>query len=246
MAVTSREELVQYCYRKLGAPLVEINITDEQADDCVSEAMSFFRDYHWDGIEKMYFKHKITNEDITNKYVTLPNSIIGVNRVFPTSGLPTSSTNIFDLQYQLRMNDLRDLTSTSMIYYTQVMQHIALIDNLLNTYKQFRWNRLSNKLYIDQDWGTKLKLDEYILIDAYSVLDPDQSPKYWDERILKHYVTALMKKQWGSNIKKFGGITLPGGIQLDGQALYDEGKAEAEDIEQDIMGKQAPLEFVMG
>ena len=221
-------------------------MTDEQAADIVEEAISYFRDYYFDGIEKVYLKHQITQTDIDNKYITLPDNIFGVNRVFPSTGISSAQTNIFDLTYQLRMNDLRDLTSTSMIYYVQVMQHMDLLDQLLNTYKQFRWNKLTNKLYIDQDWGAKAAVGEYLIVDCYSALDPAEAPKFWDDRLLKHYVTALMKKQWGSNIKKFQGITLPGGIQLDGQGLYDEGKQEAEDVETEIMSKLSPLEFIMG
>jgi hypothetical protein len=245
--VTSRDELIQYCYRKLGAPLVEINITDEQADDVVDDAIAYFRDYYWDGIERVYLKHLVTATDITNKYITLPDLIFGVNRVFPTTGTQANSdANIFDVQYQLRMNDLRDLTSTSMIYYVQSMMHLDLLDQILNTQKQFRWNKLTSKLYIDQNWNAKIAEGEYILIDCYRALDPDDATKFWNDNNLKHYVTALLKRQWGGNIKKFGGITLPGGVTLDGQALYEEGKQEAEDIENEIMGKLSPLDFIMG
>ena len=244
--VTSRVELVDYCYRHLGAPLVEINMTEEQADDLVDEAIGFFRDYYFDGIEKAYVKHQIVETDMTNGYIILPDLVFGVNRVFPTAGTTSSQTNIFDLQYQLRMNDLRDLTSTSMIYYTQVMQHISLIDNLLNTQKQFRWNKLTNKLYIDQNWSKKVAVGEWILIDCYMALDPQEAPKFWDDRYFKKYCSALFKRQWGQNISKFGGITLPGGVTIDGDKIYEQGKQEADDIEADIMTKLAPLEWVLG
>lgn len=242
----SKAELIEYCKRKLGSPLVEINMTDEQYDDAIHEALSFFRDYYFDGIEQMYFKHQVTQTDIDNKYITLPDTIFGVRRVFNSTGTSSAQSNIFDLQYQIRMNDLRDLTATSIIYYTQVMQHLDLLDQTLNTYKQFRWNHLTNKLYIDENWTYKEAVGQYIVIDCYTALDPADAPKYWDNRTLKHYATALMKKQWGANIKKFSGVTLPGGITLDGQALYEEGKQEAEDVETDIMGKLAPLEFNLG
>lgn len=243
---SSREELIQYCLRKLGAPLVEINITEEQMDDVVEHSLSFYRDYYFDGIEKVYLKHEVTQEDIDNGYITLPDKIFGVNRVFPTNGATAAQTNIFDLQYQLRMNDFRDLTSTSMIYYAQMMQHMDLLDQLLNTYRQFRWNKLTNKLYLDQNWNVKDKVGNWILIDCYSALDPAEAPKFWNERSFKDHVTAALKQQWGANIKKFNGIQLPGGISLDGQAMYEEGKAEVEEIEQAILGKLSPLEFMMG
>lgn len=246
MAVTSKAELIEFCYRQLGAPLVEINMTEEQANDNIDEAIEYFRDYYFDGIERMYVKHKITQTDITNKYITLPNTIFGVNKVFPLVGASNLSTNIFDVQYQLRMNDLRDLTSTSLIYYSQVMQHIGLIDQLLNTQTQFRWNKLTEKLYLDFNWGAKAVVDDYLLIDCYAALDPETAPKMWDNRWLKKYVTAKFKQQWGSNIKKYSGVTLPGNITLDGQALYEEGKQEVADIEDSLMNSLAPLEFTMG
>jgi hypothetical protein len=248
MSNSSREDLIQYCYRKLGAPLVEINITEEQADDVIDEAVAYFRDYYFDGIEKVYLKHQITATDIENRYITLPDLIFGVNRVFPITGYSVGNgdSKIFDPEYQMRMNDLRDLTSISLIYYAVTQTHLALIDNLLNTQKQFRWNKLTNKLYIDQNWDSKAPEGMYILIDCYRALDPADAPKFWNDNSLKHYATALMKTQWGANIKKFGGITLPGGITLDGQSLYEEGKQEASDIEDSIMNKSAPLEFIMG
>ena len=246
MATDTRDKLIQYCYRALGAPLVEINITDEQASDNVDEAISFFRDYYWDGIERVYLKHLIIEEDQTNGYIILPDLIFGVNRVFPTTGVGNAANNIFDLQYQLRMNDLRDLTSTSLIYYSQVMSHLSLIDNLLNTQKQFRWNKLTNKLYIDQNWTAKTVVGQYILVDCYRALDPETATKFWDNRIFKDYCTASLKKQWGQNISKYSGITLPGGVTIDGQSIYEQGKQELEDIRDDMINNQSPLEWNVG
>lgn len=245
MTVTNQLELTQYCLRKLGAPLVEINITDEQMDDCINEGISYFRDYYWDGIEKMYLKHQIVQADIDNGYITLPDNIFGVNRIFPGPGSAGVNTNIFDLQYQMRMNDMRDLTSVSMVYYTQMMQHIDLLDQLLNTQKQFRFNKLTNKIYIDENWNYKEAVGAWLVFDCYSSFDVATTPKFWDDRWFKHYITALFKKQHGQNIKKFGGITLPGGVQIDGQAIYDEGVQEIKEVE-DFIQNQAPLEWVMG
>lgn len=243
--ISSRIELIEYCYRQLGAPLVEINVTDEQADDAIDSALGFMTEYYFDGIEKQYLKHQVTALDIERGWIELPDSIFGVNRIFSWAGTAGDSS-IFDLEYQLRMNDLRDLTSTSMVYYSQVMSHIALLDNLLNTQKQFRWNKITGKVYIDQNWSVKMTLGEYLIFDCYSALDPEEAPRYWDDRYLKKLCVAKIKRQWGTNIKKFQGITLPGGITLDGQGMYEEGKQEIEDVENDLMLKQAPLEFVVG
>ena len=247
--VTNREELKKYCLRSLGSPLINIDVSNEQMEDRIDEAIAYFREYYFDGIEKVYLKHQLTQTDIDNQYIQLPDHVWSINRIFP---FPTSSSssqlNIFDLQYQLRMNDLRDLTSTSMIYYQQVMSHISLIDYLLNTQKQFRFNKLNGKLYIDDRWDANrgLGLGQWLIFDAYTALDPAESPKLWNERLFKEYTTALFKRQWGSNLSKYQGITLPGGITLDGQRILDEGKQEMEQIEEQIMNQLSPLEWYMG
>lgn len=246
MSVTSRETLKQYALRALGAPLVDIDITEEQMEDRIDEAIDFFREYHFDGVQKMYLKHQVTTTDITNQYITIPDHVWGINSVFPLANTAQAQPNIFDLQYQLRMNDLRDLTSTSLIYYHQVMSHIALIDNLLTKAKMIRWNRNTDKLMIDTNWENALPEGTWLLIDCYSALDPDQSPKFWNNRLFKEYVTALFKKQWAAPLKKYSNITLPGGVTVSGQELYDEAIGEIEKIESIIIDNGAPLEWFMG
>lgn len=247
--VTNKEQLKEYALRTLGAPLIQIDVTDEQLEDRVDEAIAYFREYYFDGLEHVLYRHQLTQEDVDNEFIQLPDHIWGVNKIYP---FPTSSSssqlNIFDLQYQLRMNDLRDLTSTSMVYYTQAMQHIALIDYLLNPAKQFRFNKLNGKMYIDDRWSASrgLGVGQWILLDAYAAIDPATSPKLWNERLFKEYTTALVKKQWGSNLSKYQGIQLPGGITVDGQRIYDEGKAEQDAIEDQIMNQLAPLGFIVG
>ena len=244
MTVTTKEELAKFALRALGEPLVEIDITDDQKADLIDEAIEFFRDHYFDGIEKMYLKHQITQQNITDGYITLPDLIFGVTGVWQSSVL--QSTNLFDVQYQLRMNDLRDLTSTSLIYYDQVMKHMSLIDQMLNTTKMFRFNKLTNKLYIDQNWTAKAVVDNYILVECYRALDPAEVPKLLDNRLMKRYVTALFKRQWGQNISKYTGITLPGGITIDGASIYQQGKDEADEVEEFIIGNGGPLEMFIG
>jgi hypothetical protein len=246
MAVTTRQGLIDYCLRELGSPVVEINVADTQIQDRIDEAIEYWRQHHYDGVEKLYMKHLVTEENITNKYIPIPDLIYGVTRVFPIATGTSTSKSIFDLQYQLRLNDLYDLTSTSIIYYTQVMSHLALLDLSLNGHPIYRFNRLTNKLYIDENWSENIAPGTYLLVECYRVLDPADAPRMYGETWLKHYSTALIKKQWATNLKKFQGLQLPGGVQIDGDKLYAEAKEELEKLETDLRDKSAPLEFFLG
>jgi hypothetical protein len=246
MAVSTRQQLIEYCLRELGEPVIEINIDDQQIEDRVDEAIEYWRQHHYDGVEKIYMKHLVTEQDVQNKYIPIPDLIYGVTHVFPVATGTSTSKSIFDLQYQLRLNDLYDLTSTSIIYYTQVMSHLALISQTLNGMTLYRFNRLTNKLYVDENWGDNIAVGTYLLVECYRVLDPADAPRMYNESWLKHYTTALLKKQWATNIKKFQGLQLPGGVQVDGDKLYSEAKEEIEKLETDLRDKSAPLEFFMG
>jgi len=246
MAVNSRQTLIDYCLRALGEPVVEINVDDQQVEDRIDEAIEYYRLYHHDGIEKIYLKYLVTSDDVTQKSIPLTDLIYGVTRVFPIAAGTGTSKSIFDLQYQLRLNDLYDLTSTSIIYYTQVMSHLALLDQTLNGHPLYRFNRLTNRLYIDEDWVQNIPAGSYVLVECYRALDPSVVTRMYNEVWLKHYCTALIKKQWATNLKKFQGMQLPGGVTIDGDRLYSEASDEIKELENDIMSKSAPLEFMLG
>ena len=246
MAVTTRQGLIDWCLRELGEPVVEINIDDAQIEDRVDEAIEYFRQYHFDGIEKVYLKHLVTPTDVTNRYIPVPDLVYGVTRVFPIASGTSTSKSIFDLQYQLRLNDLYDLTATSVIYYTQVMAHLSLLDLTLNGHPLYRFNRLTNKLYIEEQWQENIQPGTFLLVECYRVLDPTDAPRMYGDSWLKHYTTALIKKQWATNIKKFQGMQLPGGVTIDGDRLYQEAVTEIEKLEDNLLTKSAPLEFFMG
>lgn len=243
--VTTRDGLKQYALRSLGAPVLEINVDEDQLEDRIDEALEYWKQYHYDGIERIYLKHTVTSTDITNKYIPIADAVYGVTRVIPVSQT-SSSKSLFDVQYQLRLHDLYDLTSTSMIYYKTVMSHIALLDMELNGPQMFRFNRLQNRLHIDLKWGEDVKEGGIIVAEAYRAMDPNEFSKAWNESWLKKYVTALFKKQWATNIKKFSGIQLPGGVTLDGDKLYDEAIGEIKELEDELQNKSAPLDFFLG
>jgi hypothetical protein len=187
----------------------------------------------------------VTVGDINNKYIETVDAVYGVSRVLPLAGSSTSKS-IFDIQYQLRLNDLYDLTSTTIIYYKQVMSHLALLDMELNGKPMFRFNRLQNRIHLDINWDGEIAPGEYVVVEAYRALDPEEFIRVWNEPWLKHYACALIKRQWAINLKKFVGIQLPGGVQLDGQSMYLEAMQEIKDLEEELQIKSAPLEFFMG
>jgi len=246
MAVTTRQGLIDYCLRSLGEPVVEINIDEQQIEDRVDEAIEHYKMYHYDGIEKMYLKHQITQDDIDQRSIPIPDYIYGVTRVFPVAAGTGTSKSIFNLQYQLRLNDLYDLTSVSVIYYQMVMNHLALLDTTLNGLTLYRFNRRTGRLYIEEDWTLNMPVDSYILVECYRALDPATYPSVYGDNWLKHYTTALLKKQWATNIKKFSGLQLPGGVTIDGDKLYAEAVEEVKELDDIIQRKSAPLEFFMG
>jgi hypothetical protein len=179
------------------------------------------------------------------RYIPLPDYIYGVTRVIPFMAA-SSSKNLFDLQYQLRLNDLYDLTSTSIIYYKTVMSHISLLNLELNGYPLYRFNRMMGRLSLDVSWKTAFVIGDFIMIECYRALDPTVFTKVWNEPWFRKYVTALFKRQWATNIKKFQGIQLPGGVTIDGDKLYLEAITEIKELENEMLNKSAPLEFFLG
>lgn len=235
MAVpTTRAEFKEYCLRELGKPVIEINVDDDQVEDRIDQALRYYWDYHFDGSEMTYYKHQVTSNDITNKYITLPENIIGAVNVFSIGDPSIRADDIFNIRYQIALNDLYTLTSVSLVPYYMAMQHLATMTELLVGMQPIRYSRHKDRLYIDMDW-TKLNVGEFIVVQAYEVVDPDVWPDAWGDRWLFLYCTALIKKQWGNNLKKYTGMQLPGGVSFNGQQIYQEAVEEIKDLERDMV-----------
>jgi len=262
---STRQELINYCKRKLGAPVLEINVADEQIDDLVDDAVQFFQERHFDGVYPTFFKYKISQSDIdrgrsrggaspvkvgivttnvtanivgasttftfeeNSNYLQVPPSIIGVNKIFHFDGSNTITNNMFSVKYQLFLNDIYYWGTTELLSYAMVKTYLEDINWLLTTQKQIRYNKRQDRLYLDIDWGS-VKVDDYLIIDCYSVLDPNDYSKVWNDSFLKMYLTALIKKQWGQNLIKFSGVKLPGGVELNGRQIYDDAQKELDII----------------
>ncbi len=234
MLPSSRNELKEYCLRKLGKPVIEINVDDDQVEDRIDEALQFYWDYHFDGTEMIYYKHQLTEEDKVNKYIILPENIIGAVEVFPIGDPTVRSDDLFNIRYQIALNDLYTLTSVSMVPYYMVMEHLALITQLLVGQKPIRYNRHRNRCHIDMDWDT-VNIGEYLLIRGYEVVDPEQFTDVYKDQWLTRYITALVKQQWGQNLTKFTGMQLPGGVTFNGKQIYDDATADIERMRLEII-----------
>jgi hypothetical protein len=260
----SRQQLIDYCLRRLGAPVLEINVDDDQIDDLVDDALQYFQERHFDGVERMYLKYKITQEDLNrgqadpkvgvgivtttgsanisgigtttfsfyenSNFIQVPDSIIGIEKVFKFD-TSTISAGMFSIKYQLFLNDLYYFNSVELLQYSMVKTYLEDIDFLLTPDKQIRYNKRQNRLYLDIDWTAKAK-DNYIIIDCYRILDPNEFTKVYNDSFLKMYLTSLIKRQWGQNLIKFRGVKLPGGIELNGREIYEDAVKELADIQQ--------------
>jgi len=314
---TTRALFKDYCLRRLGYPVIEINVDDDQVDDRIDDALQFFNDYHFDGCEKIYMKHQITADDINRRWIYCPDAVISVTKVFPFDDSGESS-NMFDLRYQLRLNDLYNFTSISYVTYEITMQHIQTLNMLFAGQPQFRFNRHQNKLFLDIDWDTDRVVGEYVIVECYRSLVPDTVTltgtfsanttsntvtgnasailyqevlendiitingedrqishitssntfslvsavstnvaavsitkagvsDVWNDRFLKQYATAKIKYQWGSNLSKFAGIQMPGGVTLDGPRIMQEALVEMDKIEEEMQSYNVlPAEIFIG
>lgn len=231
--VSSRSQLIDYCLRRLGSPVIEINIDDAQIEDRIDDAFQFYREFHYDAVELVYLKHQFTADDIARQYIEVNDLVVGVNRILPFTNR-SRGMDIFDIRYQILINDLYSLMSTDLIYYSMVKTQLELINMLLVGQQPIRFNRHMNRIYIDADWNMDSRIGEYIIIEAYRILDPNTYTDVYDDMYLKKYATALIKRQWAENIKKFSGVQLPGGVTLNGDTLYQEAIQEIAAIEEEI------------
>ena len=242
---TSKATFKEHCLRRLGKPVIEINVDEDQLDDRVDEALDYYADYHFDGFEHTYYKHQVTDTDKTNGYITLPDNIIGVVDLFDI-GDATSTNNLFNVRYQIALNDLYDFSRYELVPYYMNFQNIRMIEEILVGKQRLRFNRHLNQLHIDMDWN-RFNTGDFLVCKAYRVIDPDTYTDVWKDRWLLRYAACLIKLQWGSNLTKFEGMQLPGGVQFNGAKLYDDAFAERQQLEEEIQSNYVyPPEDMVG
>jgi hypothetical protein len=254
-AVTNRQTLKEYCLRRLGFPVIEINVDDDQIEDRIDDALQYWQDYHFDGLQKVYYIKAITQTDIDNKYLDLTNvrddannalDIVGITRIFPITD-SQATINMFDLRYQLRLNELYDFTSASYINYTLTHQHLRSLEIMFSGEVPIRFQRHMRKLFIDWAWGrSAAPVGSIVVAECWANINPDVYNRVWNDRWVKEYATALIKRTWGNNLKKFSGVQLPGGVTLNGKEIFDEAVLEIKDLETEMQNNYSlPVDWYM-
>lgn len=247
--VNTREKLIDYCKRRLGDPVIEINVDEDQVEDRIDEALQLYREYHSDGSYRTFLKHQITQTDIDNKYITVSNNVLSVTRMFPIGNTSTGS-DMFSVNYQLRLNDMYYLNSFmgELAYYEQMKQYLATLDLRLNGTPQIDFSRALNRLYIQADFEDgSLSVDDFILVEAIVAITPDQAVKIYDDRWLKEYSTALIKLQWGQNLIKFEGVQLPGGVTINARQIYEDAQSDIDKLREELRSEhEMPVDFFVG
>lgn len=322
MPITTRQELKDYCLRRLGYPVIEINVDDDQVEDRVQDAIEFFHEYHFDGVERVYLKEVIeaselklstvfannftvgetltggtsgataevyaipatntiqlkrvvgtflNSETVTgdtsgfsttthsttaftlknwdSQYFSVSDAVTGIIKAFPigTTGSSRATSNIFDVVYQFRLSDMYNLLSSDLIYYQQVKMHLQLLDDMFAGSRTIRFNRKQNRVFMDVNWYEVFIPGDYVIFEVYRILDPESYTEVYNDMFLKRYATSLIKRQWGENMKKFGGMQLPGGVIMNGQQIFDEALTEIQKIEEEMQSRyELPVDFMVG
>ena len=246
----SRQTLIDYCLRRLGDPVLEINVDQDQIEDRIDEAIQYYQEFHSDATIKTYLKHLVTATDVANEYIPISTNVLTVTKLFPMSSAFGTSFNFFDIKYQMMLNDIADLQNFAgdLAYYEQMQQYLSMLDMKLNGTPQVHWSRHQDRLYIHGDFADQdIKAGEYLVAQVYTILDPEDHTSIYNDMWLKEYSTALIKQQWGMNLIKFEGVQLPGGVVLNGRQLYDDATSEIERLRESIrLEHEFPADFFVG
>lgn len=247
---TSRATLIEYCKRRLGDPVIEVNVDEDQLEDRVDEALQYYQEYHSDATVRTYLKHQVTATDVSNEYITLPSNILFVSKLFPLESSFNQSRNFFDIKYQMMLNDIADLMNFAgdLAYYEQMQQYLSLLDMKLNGHPQVQFSRRQNRLHIFGDFADgDINEGDFLVAEVYTVIDPTTHTSVFNDMFVKEYTTALIKQQWGTNLIKFEGMQLPGGVVLNGRQIYDDATGEIATLRENLrLEQELPPDFFVG
>lgn len=248
MAVTriaSRDQLKEYALRALGAPVLQINVDDNQLEDRMDDALDMFWEYHADGSVRSWVKYTLEQKDFDNEYLSLPDGILSVMRVLSID----NQKALINLQYQMFITDImniKQITTGGINGYVLTNSYLNMINDFFSYEKVVNFNKHRDQLRIDADWST-YNIGDILLIECYMIQNPEEFGETYNNYWLKQYVTALFKKQWGQNLMKFSGVNLPGNIQINGKEIYEEAKDEVKELEERLRSEfQLPVDFFVG
>ena len=247
---SSRAELITYCKRQLGEPVLQVNIDDEQVNNVIDDTFQFFQENCYNGMERAYLYHEISADDKTRfaasvtttrgttdwkeatNFIPIPDHVVGITRVF---GLVSNSirSNLFGVEYQLFLNDLYAFGSLDILNYYMNKQYLETLDMVLNngSFQQFRFTARNDRLYLDIDKDF-LQAGTNVLVECHRLIDPTEATQMNNDVFVKKYATSLMKRQWGMNLTKYQQVSLPGGINLNGERILSDAQRELDTIRQ--------------
>ena len=249
---SNRTELKEYCLRKLGFPVIDINVDDDQLEDRIDDAIQLYQEFHFGGTERTWLAHKLTQADINNKYVQVCDNIVGVSRVFPYTGSTQSSTssagfNIFDINYQLRLNDFYNLTSSSYTYYVIAREHLSMLDMIITGEYPYTFNKNTHRINLQIQMKNRFAAGQYMVFECIRIVDQEVYEGVFNEVWLKEYTSQLFKRQWGENLKKYGNYVLPGGLIINGDKIWEEAMTEITRLEDKLRDTyEEPTPFLVG
>lgn len=245
----SRDTLIDYCKRKLGDPVIEINVDEDQVEDRIDEAIQYYQEFHSDATYRGYLKHQVTSTDVTNKYIDISSDVLYISKMFSVSS-STSTGNMFNLKYQMHLNDIAMMHQHNgdLAYYEQMQQYLTTLDMVLNGAPIVDFARKQNRVYIHGNFEDKdIVLGDYLVFEVYQTIDPDTHTSIYNDMWLKAYATSLIKLQWGMNLIKFEGMQLPGGVIINGRQIYDDAQAEIQELQEKIrLEHEMPADFFVG
>ena len=246
----SRQTMIDYCLRRLGDPVLEINVDEDQIEDRIDEAIQYWQEYHSDATVRTYLKYQVTAADVANEWIPISTDVLYVSRLFPISSSFNNSINFFDIKYQMMLNDIADLQNFAgdLAYYEQMQQYLSILDMKLNGQPLVNFSRHQDRLYIFGEWQNQdIKAGDYVVAEIYTLLDLDTHTSIYNDLWLKEYSTALIKQQWGANLIKFEGIQLPGGVTFNGRQIYDDATNEIQQLRERIRDEfELPADFFVG
>jgi hypothetical protein len=229
----TRQQFKDYCLRKLGSPILNIDLTSEMIDDRIDQAITYWQQFHVEGTLLQYYSYQVQAQDITNRYITLPTNVIGVGKLFDVSAI-FGSSDIFSVTWQFVQSQIFNMSSIQVAPYWMMMQNLQQLQQVLVGQKFIRFNQFEGNLYIDMDWPAQTVAGNYLVVEVYVANDPEVFPRIWGDIWLQRYSIAQIKKNWGEVLCKYLEMPLTGGLKVDGHRLLTEAQTEIDNLEKEM------------